>query len=53
MTTEDALTPMVMHKLLDRNLELLMPKAHGNMVLYHEIFQSVQVLKSILFFNNL
>ncbi|KAF0695068.1 Aste57867_14091 [Aphanomyces stellatus] len=51
MTTDDPmpLTPMVLHKLLDRNLEMLKPRSHANMSLYHEIFQSVQVLKSVLF----
>ncbi|RQM19942.1 hypothetical protein B5M09_009968 [Aphanomyces astaci] len=42
------LPPMVVHKLLDRNLELLKPRAHANMTLYHEMVQSIQVLKSVL-----
>ncbi|RLN98998.1 hypothetical protein DYB28_005908 [Aphanomyces astaci] len=50
MTTDDQvpLPPMVVHKLLDRNLELLKPRAHANMTLYHEVVQSIQVLKSVL-----
>ncbi|ETV99787.1 hypothetical protein, variant [Aphanomyces invadans] len=50
MTTGDQmpLSAMVVHKLLDRNLELLKPRAQANMSLYHEIVQSVQVLKSVL-----
>ncbi|CAK4611309.1 unnamed protein product [Aphanomyces euteiches] len=43
------LTPIVIHKLLDRKLEMLKPRSNANMSLYHEIFQSVQVLKSVLF----
>ncbi|KDO30799.1 hypothetical protein SPRG_04700 [Saprolegnia parasitica CBS 223.65] len=42
------LAPVVLHKLLDRNLEHIMPRSQANMSLYHEICQSVEVLKSVL-----
>ncbi|OQR86832.1 ALWAYS EARLY 3-like [Achlya hypogyna] len=42
------LSPVVLHKLLDRNLEQIVPRSHANMSLYREICQSVEVLKSVL-----
>ncbi|EQC34785.1 hypothetical protein, variant 1 [Saprolegnia diclina VS20] len=42
------LAPVVLHKLLDRNLEQILPRSQANMSLYHEICQSVEVLKSVL-----
>ncbi|OQR81394.1 hypothetical protein THRCLA_11776 [Thraustotheca clavata] len=47
-TSKEDLAPIVLHKLLDRNLEQIIPKSQANMGLYHEICQSVEVLKSVL-----